>query len=85
MEEIDTVLRMLARRARHVAVMILAGFMRRRRAEDIQARLTEQPPRVQALIVAAVLLGLFSTSMLFAQAGVIGLLVFFLLIILLVK
>lgn len=70
---------------RRVAVAILAGLLRRRSEEDIEARLTQRPMHEQVVIVTAVLAGLLFTSLLFANAGVIGLLVFFLLVIIVVK
>lgn len=70
---------------RRVAVAILAGLIRRRSEEEIEARLSQRPMQEQVIIVTAVLAGLLFTSLLFANAGVIGLLVFFLLVIILVK
>lgn len=70
---------------RRVAVAILAGLLRRRSEEDIEAALTRRPMHEQVILVSAVLLALLFASLLFANAGVIGLLVFFLLVILIVK
>lgn len=71
--------------ARRVAFAILAGVLRRFSAEDIEARVSSRPAHEQAIIVIAVLAALLFTSLLFANGGVIGLLVFFLLVIALVR
>lgn len=52
---------------------------------EIEARLSARPVGEQALIVAATLAGLALTSLLFAQFGVPGLLVFFVLVVVLVN
>lgn len=75
----------LARACRNVTLGLIGGVCRRLGQDDIDARLAAQPPREQALIVAATLGALFLTSLLFAQFGLIGLLVFLLAIIVLVR
>jgi len=81
----DRFLREIWKRARRVALAILAGVWRRHSADEIEARISARPPREQAAIVVAVLAGLFLTSVIFAHAGVIGMLVFLLLVILIVR
>ncbi|MBL3570950.1 hypothetical protein BV509_10415 [Rhodovulum sulfidophilum] len=71
--------------ARRVAFAIVARLWWRRPPEEISARLEARPLRDQATIVAAVLTGLFLTSLVFAHAGILGMLVFLLLVILLIR
>ncbi|ARC88384.1 hypothetical protein [Rhodovulum sp. MB263] len=71
--------------ARRVAFAIVARLWWRRPPEEIAARLAARPLSEQALIVAAVLAGLFLTSLLFAHAGIPGVLSFLLLVILLIR
>jgi len=80
----DDILNAAWKSARRVAFAILAGFWRRHSSDEIEARLSVRAPAEQNAIVLAVLAGLFLTSLLFAQAGFAGVLVFLLLVILLV-
>jgi|OM-RGC.v1.032665783 hypothetical protein len=79
------ILRPAARACHTVASGVISGFCRRIGQEEIAARLSRRPAREQALITAATLAGLFLTSLLFAQFGLIGMLVFLLLVILLIR
>ncbi|TCP60535.1 hypothetical protein EV663_10941 [Rhodovulum bhavnagarense] len=85
MTMLDSFLRAIRDSARRVAFSVLAGILRDRGREQIEARISERPPFEQTLIVAAVLAALFLTSLIFAQGGLIGLLVFFLLVIFLIQ
>ncbi|ARE39142.1 hypothetical protein RGUI_1001 [Rhodovulum sp. P5] len=80
----DQILREIWKRARRVAFAILAGFWRRHSAEDIETRISRRPDKEQTAIVIAVLAGLFLTSLLFAHFGLIGMLVFLLLVVLII-
>ncbi|MBL3575800.1 hypothetical protein JMK10_09510 [Rhodovulum sulfidophilum] len=71
--------------ARRVAFAIVARLWWRRPPEEIAARLEARPLREQVLIVGTVLVGLFLTSLLFAHAGIPGLLSYLLLVILLIR
>ena len=86
MSEFLTVsLRPVARACRSVAVGIIGGFRRSMTHDEIEARLSARPLAEQTLIVAATLVGLAATSLLFAQFGVVGVLVFFVLVVVLVN
>lgn len=85
MTQPDPLLGGLWRSARRVAIAILAGLMRRRSAAEIEKRLAARPAQEQTIIVLAVLAGLLFTSLLFAHGGVIGMLLFFLLVIFLIR
>ncbi|TCO72557.1 hypothetical protein [Rhodovulum euryhalinum] len=80
-----TLLAELWQSARRVAFAILGGVIRRYTPEEIEERVSRRPGYEQALIVISVLVALLFTSLLFANAGVIGLLIFFLIVIILVK
>jgi|GEM_PF-6357389 len=80
-----TLLGELWQSARRVAFAILGGVIRRYSPEEIEERVSRRPIHEQVFIVLAVLLALLFTSLLFANAGVIGLLVYFLIIIILVR
>ncbi|MRH21854.1 hypothetical protein [Rhodovulum strictum] len=80
-----TLLGELWQSARRVAFAILGGVIRRYSPEEIEERVSRRPRHEQVFIVLAVLLALLFTSLLFANAGVIGLLVYFLIIIILVR
>lgn len=71
--------------ARRVAFIIVGRLWWRRPPEEIAARLEARPLREQVLIVGTVLAGFFLTSLLFAHAGIPGLLSFLLLVILLIR
>ncbi|TCP40910.1 hypothetical protein EV662_106126 [Rhodovulum marinum] len=81
----DTLFGELWQSARRVAFAILGGVIRRYTPEEIEERVSRRPGYEQAIIVVAVLAALLFGSLLFANAGVIGLLVFFLIVIILVK
>mgnify|MGYP005845583951 CR=1 FL=1 len=75
----------LARTGRTVAAALIAGFARRLDADAVEARLRMLPAREQAPIVGATLAGLFVASLLAAQFGLPGLLVFMLAVIALIR
>jgi len=81
----DTLFGELWQSARRVAFAVLGGVIRRYTPEEIEERVSRRPAHEQAIIVISVLLALLFTSLLFANAGLIGLLAFFLIIIILVK
>jgi hypothetical protein len=81
----DDILREAWKSARRVAFAILAGLWRGLSDDEVERRITQRPLGEQTAIVLAVLAGLLFTSLLFAQAGWIGMLVFFLLVILLIR
>ena len=70
--------------ARRVALGLLAGVMRWRDPDELRARIAALPPRDQAAIVVAVLSGLFLVSLLFARIGLVGMLLFLLLVVIVV-
>lgn len=74
-----------ARACRTVALGVISGIYRRLGHDEIEARIAARPQREQALIVGLTLCGLALTSLLFAQFGVIGMLVFLLLVIFVVN
>ncbi|MBK1635643.1 hypothetical protein [Rhodovulum adriaticum] len=71
--------------ARRVAFAILGGVIPRFTPEEIEERVSRRAAHEQAAIVIAVLMALLFASLLFANGGVIGLLVYFLLVIYLVR
>ncbi|MCE6967217.1 hypothetical protein [Cereibacter sphaeroides] len=79
------ILRALWTSARRVACAVLAGLVRRHRAEDLEKRVGALPAPEQGAIVLAVLGGLMVVSLLFAQGGVIGMLAFLLLVVLVIN
>lgn len=70
---------------RSVAVMVIAGVYRSRSAEEINQTLKSRPLRQQTLITASVLALLFGLSLVAAQFGWVGMLIFWLGVVLLVK
>ncbi|ULB11322.1 hypothetical protein ORIO_15675 [Cereibacter azotoformans] len=84
MEE-DGFARAVWRAARRSAATLVASLWRGLSSEEVEARIAARPPRDQAAIVAGVLAALFLTSTLFAQAGVVGFLIFLLLVVVLVR
>ena len=80
-----SILSPIAALARSVSAALIAGVWRRRSQDEVEARLKALPGREQALITGAVLSALLLTSLLFAQAGLVGLAVFLLLVILIVR
>ncbi|SIO21182.1 hypothetical protein SAMN05444722_0848 [Rhodovulum sp. ES.010] len=81
----DTLFGELWQSARRVAFAILAGVIRRYSPEEIEERVSRRSPGEQTVIVLATLLGLLFASLLFANAGVIGILIFFLIVIILIR
>ena len=79
------VLAPLARQGRTVASAVIAAFRRSEDPETVEARLRRLPARDQALIVGGVLAGMFLTSLLAAQFGIVGVLAFVLAVIILVR
>lgn len=88
---LDEILRALWQSSRRVALAILAGLARWARIArwrdpaELEARILALPPRDQAVIVGAVLGGLFLVSLILAHWGAVGMLGFLLLVILLVN
>jgi hypothetical protein len=70
---------------RRVAVVVMSGVARRRPIEEIDAALRRRPVREQALITGGILALLLALSLAAAQFGWIGMLVFWLLVIVLVN
>lgn len=70
---------------RTAALMVVAGIWRTKSLDDIEAAVIRQSGPVQVSIVLAVLAGLFVTALLFAQAGWIGILIYWLGLILVVR
>jgi len=75
----------MGRSARRIASALIAGVLRRHSPEEVEAKIAALGLREQVAVVAATLAGLFALSMLFAQAGIIGMLGFLLLVILIVR
>ncbi|MCB6178608.1 hypothetical protein LHP98_10755 [Rhodobacter sp. Har01] len=75
----------MGRSARRVASALIAGITRRHKAEEVEAWIAALAPREQAGVVLATLAALFLLSLVFAQAGVVGMLAFLLLVILVVN
>lgn len=63
---------------RNVAATLIAGVWRRHSAADVRDRLEAMPTRDEALVVGGVLLLLALLALIAAQFGPIGLLVYFL-------
>lgn len=74
-----------ARLCRTVAVMIIAGVRRKIPFDEHEARIAALPRPSQVTLTALVLLGLFAASMIAAQFGIIGLALFWLGVVLLVR
>lgn len=70
---------------RTAASALIAGVWRRLSLEEVEARLKAQPVRDQAAIVAGVLAGLLAASLVAAQFGIVGILVFLLAVVLIVN
>lgn len=70
---------------RKVAVLIISGVFRRRPIRDIDADIRQRPLRDQILITAGVLAILLALGLVAAQFGWIGILVFWLGVIVLVN
>jgi hypothetical protein len=67
------VLRPVALACRNVAVSLLSGWLTRRSFDDVEAALAARPVGDQAAIVGGVLAALFLLALLAAQAGLVGL------------
>jgi hypothetical protein len=67
-----------ALRCRNVAVTLISGLVSRLGYREIEDRIAALPLRDQVLVVGGVLAALFLLSLLAAQAGWIGLLLFWL-------
>lgn len=66
-------LRSAALTCRTVAVCLLSGWLTGRSFDEVETRLADCSVREQAVVVLAVLAALFLAALLAAQAGVIGL------------
>lgn len=66
-------LRPLGIACRNVAIALLSGWLTGRSFDELEARLSARPTGEQALIVGAVLAALFLLALLAAQAGLVGL------------
>jgi hypothetical protein len=73
------------RRCRDVALGLVAGFSHKIGFHEIEARVAALPAREQAAITAAVLAGLFLCSLIAAQFGLIGMALYLLAIVLIVR
>jgi uncharacterized protein involved in cysteine biosynthesis len=71
--------------ARTVAATLVAGLWRRMNAEQVEARLKALPARDQAGLVGGVLGLMLLCSLFAAQFGILGMLAFWLVVILLVR
>lgn len=61
---------------RSVAVALLSGWLTGRDFAEVESRLAARPAGEQAAIVGAVLAALFLLALLAAQAGIVGLLIY---------
>ena len=75
----------LGRMCRTVAVAIINGFRRKLSFDETEARIVALPLKEQVLLTGLVLSGLFCLSLIAAQFGLIGLAVFWLGVILLIR
>lgn len=82
---ITRILAPLGHTCRSCAAALIAGVSRKRDARAIEDRLKSLPVRDQVWMVGSVLMALFMASLFAAQFGIIGLLVFFMLVIVLIK
>ncbi len=73
------------RMSRTVAIALIAGVRRRLSMDDVEDRILALPLRDQALVTVATLSALFLVSLLAAQFGLIGLAVFWLGVILIIR
>ncbi len=71
--------------ARSVSATLIAGLWRRMTSEQVEARLKALPAREQAGLVGGVLGLLFLCSLFAAQFGILGMLAFWLVVIVLVN
>lgn len=70
---------------RTAALMVVAGIWRAKSLETLEAAMDRQPIRRQAVLVVGVLAGLFVLALIFAQAGWVGILVYWLGLIVIVR
>ena len=61
---------------RNVAVALLSGWLTGRDFADVEARLADRPLAEQTILVGAVLAALFLLALLAAQAGIVGLCIY---------
>lgn len=73
------------RAMRRVAAALIAALARTHTPREIEARLARRPRAEQAFLVLGTLAGLLALSLLFAQAGFLGLVLFLLLVWLLIR
>ncbi len=78
-------LRRAAQIVRTAALLVVAGVWRSRSLDQIERRVADQPLRVQAGIVGGVLAALLILAFFFAQAGWVGILIYWLILIVLVR
>lgn len=74
----------VARRCRDVAVMVIASLWRGRDFDEIEARLAELPLRRQFGLVGGVLGLLFLLSLFAAQFGLLGMAIYFFIVVALI-
>ncbi len=67
--------------SRNAAALLISGVARRFGVDDVRDRIEARPPREQAVIVGGTLGFLFLLSLLAAQFGWVGMLIFFLAVI----
>lgn len=73
MEHDVSPVRMIALACRNVAVAMLSGWLTGRPFDEVEARIAARPVAEQAGITIAVLAALFLLALLAAQAGLVGL------------
>ena len=81
----NTISGRLAAQARTVSAALIAPFMRRATVEDIACWIDDMPAGQRRLVVGATLGLLFLAALAAAQFGIVGMCVFFLGVILLVR
>ncbi|MBK5932980.1 hypothetical protein C8N32_10518 [Rhodovulum imhoffii] len=82
---IQGMLQAAARWSRRMAAVIVASLWRRLCADEVERRLARQSLATQFSVIGGVFLALFLASVLFAHAGVAGVLGFLLLVIWLIR
>jgi hypothetical protein len=70
---VPSVIRQAGLLCRTVAVTLLSGWLTGRSFAEVEARLADRPVAEQSAIVGAVLAALFLLALLAAQAGIVGL------------
>lgn len=81
----NTISGRLAAQARIVSATLIAAFMRRARTEDVMNWIDDMPAGQRRLVVGTTLGLLFIAALIAAQFGVIGMCVYFVGVILLVR